>query len=58
MRAFMAVAMTMLALAGGCGYRGPLYLPEEEPAGQSPQPPAEAEEGVTGDEEEEEGPAL
>ena len=47
--------VVLLALAtGGCGMRGPLYLPEQQPAAvpQDPAPPAD--EAADGEEQEDE----
>ena len=35
MRALLAL-LTAAALAAGCGYKGPLYLPEDKPAPKKP----------------------
>lgn len=32
MRACTLVVVVLLTLAAGCGQKGPLYLPDEEPA--------------------------
>ena len=32
----LLVLLTAVTLAGGCGYKGPLYLPEDKPAAKKP----------------------
>jgi predicted small lipoprotein YifL len=39
MRAFALLTLLMLGCAG-CGYRGPLYLPQSKPAASVPPAPA------------------
>lgn len=41
MRAFALLSLLMLGCAG-CGYRGPLYLPQSKPAASAPPAPAPA----------------
>jgi predicted small lipoprotein YifL len=36
--AVVVVALGVLAMAGSCGRKGPLYLPEDTPARQAPAP--------------------
>ena len=39
---FSPLALALLLLIAGCGYKGPLYLPESKPAAKRPAPAAPA----------------
>jgi predicted small lipoprotein YifL len=40
MRVLPAVVAALALLAGGCGQKGPLYLPDKKPAAVTPPAPA------------------
>ncbi len=42
MRPTLILLILMLSVAG-CGYKGPLYLPQDKPAAAKPAPPPAAE---------------